>query len=102
MLRASSYPPSVRARIAGSGGHLSNRQTAELLAGAAHAGLGLVVLAHLSELCNTAELARDAVTAALRGTAFRGRVVVASQDQPTAVLDVRTSAQLTLALGGRP
>jgi phosphoribosyl 1,2-cyclic phosphodiesterase len=99
LLRASSYPPSVRARIAGNGGHLSNRQTAELLVSSAHAGLELVVLAHLSELCNRAELARDAVTAALRGTAFRGRVVVASQDEPTSPLDVRTSPQLALGLG---
>lgn len=101
LLRSSSYPPSVRARIAGTGGHLSNRQTAELLVEAAHRGLELVVLAHLSEQCNRPELARDAVAAALRATAFRGRVVVATQDAPTATLDVALSAQLALPLGAR-
>lgn len=101
MLRSSSYPPSVRARIAGVGGHLSNRQTAELLVTAAHRGLGLVVLAHLSELCNRAELARDTVTLALTRTAFTGRVVVASQDEPTPMLEVRPSEQLALPLGTR-
>jgi phosphoribosyl 1,2-cyclic phosphodiesterase len=100
MLRASAYPPSVRARIAGHGGHLSNRQTAELLAAAAHDGLGLVVLAHLSEQCNTPELALLAARAALRGTPFRGRVVVATQNDPTAPLDVAVGSQLSLPLTG--
>lgn len=98
MLRSSSYPASVRARIAGVGGHLSNRQTAELLAGAAHGGLSLVVLAHLSELCNKAELARECITTALRRTAFKGRVVVACQHEPTDVLEVSTAVQYALPL----
>jgi phosphoribosyl 1,2-cyclic phosphodiesterase len=101
LLRASDYPPSVRARIAGHSGHLSNRQTAELLGAAAHAGLGLVVLAHLSELCNRADLALAAARAALRLTPFRGRLVVATQDEPTLPLDVAVGDQLSLGLGRR-
>ncbi|HWO89170.1 MAG TPA: MBL fold metallo-hydrolase [Gemmatimonadales bacterium] len=99
LLRAGAYPPSVRSRIAGRGGHLSNRQAAELLADAAHSGLSLVVLAHLSVECNRPELAEKAARRALARTAFRGRIIVASQDQPSATLEIGESAlQLALPL----
>jgi len=102
LLRASAYPPAVRARIAGHGGHLSNREAGLLAAEVAHAGLGVVVLAHLSDRCNTPDLAREAVAAALRGTAFRGRIVIARQDAPTARLEVGAELeQLALPLRGR-
>ncbi len=55
LLRTSDYPPSVQRRIAGSGGHLSNRAAAELLGELHHPELAIVVLAHLSQRCNTAE-----------------------------------------------
>lgn len=80
LLRTSGYPPVVQERIAGSGGHLSNRAAAELLADVAHAGLEAVVLAHLSERCNTAEHARAEVQAALAG--HGAAVHVARQDVP--------------------
>ena len=38
LLRTSDYPPAVQQRIAGSGGHLSNRAAAELLAEVVHPG----------------------------------------------------------------
>ena len=99
MLRASDYPASVRSRIAGRAGHLSNAQAAAVVAGAAHAGLGAVVLAHLSEVCNREELALTALRTALRGTAFRGTLVVARQDAPTAPIDVGAqTVQLALPL----
>ncbi len=103
LLRSSTYPPAVRARIAGHGGHLSNREAGLLVAEVAHAGLGLVVLAHLSDRCNTPDLARESVAAALRGTAFRGRIVVAEQDAPTAALEVGAGLEqlaLPLRAGG--
>ncbi|MFI5280469.1 MAG: hypothetical protein ACHQU1_08240, partial [Gemmatimonadales bacterium] len=100
MLRSSSYPASVRARIAGRAGHLSNTQAAAVARAAAHAGLGAVVLAHLSEMCNTEELALQTMKAALRGTAFAGTLVVARQDAPTASIDVGAATlQLALPLG---
>jgi phosphoribosyl 1,2-cyclic phosphodiesterase len=61
LLRSSDYPPAVQQRIAGSGGHLSNRAAAELLAEVLHPALRTVVLAHLSERCNTADQARAVV-----------------------------------------
>ena len=101
LLRSSGYPASVRARIAGRGGHLSNRQAALLAAEVAHAGLSLLVLAHLSDRCNTPELALEALTAALAGTAFRGRLVVSRQDDPLPPLEVGTeNEQLALPLRG--
>jgi phosphoribosyl 1,2-cyclic phosphodiesterase len=101
MLRSSDYPPSVRARIAGHGGHLSNRQAASLIGEAAHTGLSTVVLVHLSERCNTAELAMEATKAALRGTAFSGTIVIATQDEPSETVEVGAAlGQLMLPLGG--
>jgi phosphoribosyl 1,2-cyclic phosphodiesterase len=84
MLRTSSYPAAVQHRIAGSGGHLSNRATAQLLQELLHPGLGTVVLAHLSQRCNSPEVARQAVEPMLRSKGFRGELHVAVQDAPLA------------------
>ena len=79
MLRTGPYPPSVRHRISGSGGHLSNRAAGELLAELAHRDLGTVVLAHLSTTCNTADVATRTVTRSLEARGFMGRLLVARQ-----------------------
>ena len=99
-LRTSDYPPVVQRRIAGSTGHLSNRAAAELLAELHHPGLGAVVLAHLSEHCNTAADARATIAPALRRAGFRGALHVADQDRPLPPILVvqRGGVQLTLAL----
>ena len=89
MLRQSSYPATVRARIAGAGGHLSNRQTAELLTELCHPQLALVVLAHLSERCNTPEAARAAAYEALGRAGFQGRLEVAPRHEPLGPFAVR-------------
>ena len=81
LLRESNYPASVRARIAGAGGHLSNRQTAELLTELCHPHLGLVVLAHLSERCNAPDAARAVAAEALSAAGFLGRLEVAPQHE---------------------
>jgi phosphoribosyl 1,2-cyclic phosphodiesterase len=102
MLRASRYPPAVRARIAGRGGHLSNREAGLLAAEVAHAGLAVLVLAHLSDRCNTPALALGEVARALEGTAFRGRIVVARQDVPLPAVEVGEALeQLALPLPRR-
>lgn len=56
MLEAGPYPPWLRARIRGRGGHLSNHEAAELVRDCGH-GLKLLVLAHLSEKNNAPERA---------------------------------------------
>jgi phosphoribosyl 1,2-cyclic phosphodiesterase len=100
LLRTSSYPPVVQRRIAGAGGHLSNRAAAELLVEVHHPGLGVVVLAHLSQQCNTADDARATVAPALRRAGFRGALHVADQHQPLGPIAVVPAggAQLRLAL----
>jgi phosphoribosyl 1,2-cyclic phosphodiesterase len=99
-LRTSGYPPSVQQRIAGSGGHLSNRAAAELLADVHHDALAAVVLAHLSERCNSAEDALATVQPALRRAGFRGLLACAPQDAPLAPITIAppAGAQFGLAL----
>jgi phosphoribosyl 1,2-cyclic phosphodiesterase len=99
-LRTSSYPPVVQRRIAGSAGHLSNRAAARLLSELHHPGLSIIVLAHLSEHCNSAADARATVAPVLRRVGFEGVLHVADQDQPLPPLLVAQmdSVQFSLAL----
>jgi phosphoribosyl 1,2-cyclic phosphodiesterase len=98
LLRTSGYPPSVQQRIAGAGGHLSNRAAAELLGEIHHDGLGVVVLAHLSQRCNGADAARSAVEPALQRAGFRGELHVALQDRPLGPLTVAAPRRVQMAL----
>jgi phosphoribosyl 1,2-cyclic phosphodiesterase len=82
MLSAGPYPASVRARIAGRTGHLSNRAGAEFARACANRHLAHVVLAHLSAKCNEHGVAVTTTRGALRRTAFRGEVHAAAQDAP--------------------
>lgn len=88
LLRTSDYPPAVQQRIAGFGGHLSNGDAAELLRELHHPGLSAVVLAHLSQRCNTPDHARERVAAALARVGFEGRLEVAGQDEPLPPLTI--------------
>jgi phosphoribosyl 1,2-cyclic phosphodiesterase len=90
MLRTGRYPPSVQQRIAGSGGHLSNRIAAEVLSGAMHRGLEVVVLAHLSQECNSPSCARETVEPVLKRRGFKGRLYVACQDEPLEAIPLST------------
>ncbi len=99
LLRTSGYPPVVQNRIAGSSGHLSNRAAAELLASLHHPDLAAVVLAHLSERCNSEADALAVVGPALRRVGFRGALHVATQDTPLPPIALRSrQVQLRLAL----
>jgi phosphoribosyl 1,2-cyclic phosphodiesterase len=93
MLMEGAYPPSLKERVRGPRGHLSNDQAGDLVAAAsAGAPLRHVVLAHLSQDNNTPAKAHAAARAAL-GRAGRAdvTVTVASQDTPR-VLEVRRTA----------
>ncbi len=87
-LREAPYPWSLKQRIGGSRGHLSNRLAGELAAELAHPDLGGVLLAHLSEACNESRTAQREVERALKEVKFRGRVSVADQDEPSPWFDV--------------
>ena len=67
MLASSRYPPSLKARIGGRFGHLSNATAAEILARCASARLQHVVAAHLSRENNRPDLARTALAACFGG-----------------------------------
>lgn len=88
LLREGSYPASVKARIAGPRGHLSNRAAAHLAVELHHPMLAAVVLAHMSQECNEPELARAAVAQALAQVGYRGALLVARQDEPLGPIDV--------------
>ncbi len=65
MLAEGPYPPSLKQRVAGRLGHLSNDQAAEILLEMDTDNLQYLVAAHLSDKNNTEQLAREAITAAL-------------------------------------
>lgn len=92
LLRTSEYPAAVRQRISGAGGHLSNRACAELLGELVHPGLAHVVLAHLSERCNTEADARATVGPALVAAEFGGVLHVAAQHVVLGPLDLTLPA----------
>ncbi|HSJ62987.1 MAG TPA: MBL fold metallo-hydrolase [Gemmatimonadaceae bacterium] len=83
MLRTGPYPPFLQARIAGARGHLSNGAAGALTRALAHRALRDVVLMHLSEENNTPRVAHDTMAAAMRGTAFRGRLTPSRQQAPS-------------------
>jgi phosphoribosyl 1,2-cyclic phosphodiesterase len=64
LLEQSRYPASLKARIGGRYGHLSNDTAAEILAACMHGGLRHLVAAHLSEENNRPDLARAALAGA--------------------------------------
>ncbi len=88
MLWRGPYPWSVKQRIASTHGHLSNRAAAQLLRDLMHTDLVAVALAHLSQHCNDAGLARAEAERALARTGYRGRLDVAPQDRPLETVDV--------------
>jgi len=59
LLEASAYPPSLRRRIAGPWGHLSNAQAGQLLSRLKGPRLTRVIAAHLSEKTNRPDLVAD-------------------------------------------
>jgi phosphoribosyl 1,2-cyclic phosphodiesterase len=67
LLEQSRYPASLKARIGGRYGHLSNETAAEILAACMHGGLRHLVAAHLSEQNNRPDLARAALAKACGG-----------------------------------
>jgi phosphoribosyl 1,2-cyclic phosphodiesterase len=90
MLLDGSYPWSLKQRVKGPHGHLSNEQAAELLRVGASDRLKHVVLAHLSEENNRADLALETAAGALRDVGRAGVLVsVAGQDVPLPAIRVQ-------------
>jgi phosphoribosyl 1,2-cyclic phosphodiesterase len=84
LLRAGPYPWSLKQRVAGRFGHLSNDAAAALLVDVVDDRCRAVVLAHLSEHNNSPELARRTAAAAIgRTKGKRAAMRVASPHGPT-------------------
>lgn len=79
MLADSSYPYSLKQRIGGAYGHLSNQTAAEILAALDQSRLTKVVGAHLSQQNNRPQLAREALCNAPGAQGFE--VLIACQDE---------------------
>lgn len=79
MLENSHYPPSLKRRIGGNYGHLSNETAATVLKALDRSRLKMVVGAHLSTKNNTPELALAALHGAL--DLSQTEVMVACQEQ---------------------
>ena len=77
MLAASRYPPSLKARIGGTHGHLNNDAAAAILASLDRSRLRHLVAAHLSQQNNLPHLAQAALAGALGASAID--VAVATQ-----------------------
>jgi len=89
MLLEGPYPLHLKRRIKGPDGHLSNREAGELLRAVSHADLRLVVLAHLSEINNRPEKARETAGQVLSGCGLgNARIWVGRQDAPGPMMDV--------------
>ena len=90
MLDNSVYPPSLKRRIGGAYGHLSNDSSAEILRAIDKCRLQMVIGAHLSQQNNTVALVQAAITAGLEATP--AQIMVACQE---AGLDWITLVQST-------
>jgi len=79
MVHASNRPQSLKQRILGPTGHLSNDDCAQLLSQVAHDHLKQVYLAHLSSECNTPEVALTTVVDTLSKHGISIPVTIAHQ-----------------------
>lgn len=86
MLADSLYPPSLKHRIGGAYGHLSNQTSSEILSAIDQARLKTVVGAHLSRQNNTAALAREALCAAIDRA--RTSILIACQEEGFSWIDI--------------
>lgn len=83
MLAGGPYPWSLKQRISGGLGHLSNGAAAAFVSACAHRGLRGVLLTHLSETNNLPSLAIERTRAALRRAGWsRDALSAASQQHP--------------------
>ncbi len=88
MLNNGPYQEWLKQRVRSRHGHLSNQEGAALLSKLHHDQLREVLLAHLSETNNTPELAKAETEAAMARLESRANLSVASQDQPTSVIEI--------------
>lgn len=91
MLRAGSYPYSLKQRILGARGHLSNEDCGKTLVKLHEHGVRNAILGHLSTENNTPELARVTVEDVLEDAGIRDDMFlsVANRFEPTGVFTIK-------------
>jgi len=80
MVHSSPRPMIYKQRVLGRSGHLSNEACGQLLAEVAEDNLKQVYLAHLSQECNSPEVALETVKEQLKGTPYTPKLSIAWQD----------------------
>ncbi len=98
MLIDGPYPETLKRRIHGDFGHLSNDQSAQMLAELLHPGMQHLALAHLSEHNNLPEIARDTAGEVLAKAALSPNLVVAEQHRPGEPVRLKTKRKGQLGL----
>ena len=88
MLRNGPYPWSLKQRVAGRHGHLSNDDAAAGLPELHHDGLAHVVLYHLSQINNLPALAAAGISSVLGDLRSKATLTVSGQAEPTPWLTV--------------
>lgn len=88
MLMDGPYPWDLKQRIRGRQGHLSNDQAVGLIGQIMHPGLRNLILAHLSEINNTPELARATMRQYLDEVRLDTGLYIASQYESTPLIEV--------------
>ena len=87
LLKNGPYPPALQQRVRSPQGHLANEDSAAFLKDILHDGLQAVILAHLSEVNNSPQLAMAAAVAALpEGIGLE--LAIARQDLATRLFSI--------------
>jgi phosphoribosyl 1,2-cyclic phosphodiesterase len=88
MLRVGPYPWSLKQRLMGRYGHLSNTGVAQFIREQFDGSASHLMLAHLSERNNHPAVARQEATKALRDRGYKTSVTLTSQQFPTAPIQI--------------
>ena len=88
MLLEGPYPWDLKQRVKSRTGHLSNEQAVAVISRIIHSGLKNIILAHLSEVNNTPEIARSLVEGYLQNINSELNLIVSGQYEPTPIIDV--------------
>ncbi len=81
MLRDGPYPRWLQSRISCKTGHLSNRDAGVFAREALTSGVNHLVLAHLSEKCNSEVVALESMRSAIARSRFKGTLSAARQNE---------------------
>jgi phosphoribosyl 1,2-cyclic phosphodiesterase len=102
MLRNGPYPWSLKQRVAGRHGHLSNREAADGLPELLCERLRWVVLYHLSRTNNLPALAAATISETLAREGCAARLEVSAQDRPTPWLELGAESAVAAPLSASP